>query len=182
MVRAVDRRRRCSTPNGMDTTLRSWDSLVLRYRGLVWSVARAHRLSDADAADVYQGTWLALGEHLPRIHTPDKVASWLITTASRLSLRVIELRGRELLVDRWEPMSTDPGPEEITIRSAWYRVLWQAFGTLDERCRRLLRIAAHAPELSYPQIARALGMPPASIGSTRGRCLTTLRRRLAAMS
>lgn len=165
----------------MDTELRdSLGTLVTRYRRLVWSVPRAFRLSHADAADVYQTTWLNLAEHLTRIRDPEKIASWLVTTASRLSMRVLELRGREVLVDRWEPRSTDPGPEEVLVRSEWHRALWRAFNTLDERCRRLLRIAAHAPELSYLQIASAIGMPLASIGSTRGRCLTTLRRRLEA--
>ena len=34
----------------------AWNALVAQYNGLVWSVARAHRLGDADAADVVQTT------------------------------------------------------------------------------------------------------------------------------
>lgn len=36
----------------------SWSELVDRFTRLVWSVARAHGLSEADAADVCQTTWL----------------------------------------------------------------------------------------------------------------------------
>ncbi|WP_285747356.1 sigma-70 family RNA polymerase sigma factor [Lentzea sp. NBRC 105346] len=160
----------------------SLDTLVTQYRRLVWSVPRAFRLGHADAADVYQCTWLSLAEHLSRIREPERIAGWLVTTASRHSLRVLELRGREILVDRWEPVSTDPGPEEIVVTTERHLLLWRAFATLDERCRRLLRIAAYAPELSYLQIARAIGMRLSNIGSTRGRCLTALRRRLGAVS
>lgn len=34
----------------------AWDLLVERYTGLVWSVARGHRLDPEDAADVVQTT------------------------------------------------------------------------------------------------------------------------------
>jgi hypothetical protein len=36
----------------------SWEALVYRYSGLVWSVARGYRLGSADSADVFQTTWL----------------------------------------------------------------------------------------------------------------------------
>jgi len=45
----------------------SWNALVERFSGLLWSIARSYRLSDADAADVLQTTWLRLLEHLERI-------------------------------------------------------------------------------------------------------------------
>src|SRR5690349_18262218 len=41
----------------------AWDEIVRRYERLVWSVARAHRLDAADAADAVQTTWLRLVEH-----------------------------------------------------------------------------------------------------------------------
>src|SRR3954462_5922819 len=50
----------------------AWDALVDRFAGLVWSIARAHRLSAADAADVSQTTWLRLVEHLGRIRDPQR--------------------------------------------------------------------------------------------------------------
>ena len=53
----------------------AWNALVAQYNGLVWSVARAHRLGDADAADVVQTTWLRLVEQLDRIRNPEGVAS-----------------------------------------------------------------------------------------------------------
>ncbi len=43
---------------------RAWEGLIGRFGGLVWSVARAHGLSRADAADVSQTAWLRLVEHL----------------------------------------------------------------------------------------------------------------------
>ena len=65
------------------------------------------------------------------------------------------------------------------LRSARDRMLWQAFAALPGRCRDLLGLLAQAPELTYPQLGRALGINVNSVGQTRGRCLALLRRRLA---
>jgi len=67
----------------------AWNAIVDRFAGLVWAIARRHRLSDADAADVSQTTWLRLVEHLDRIEDPDRIGGWLATTARRESLRVL---------------------------------------------------------------------------------------------
>jgi DNA-directed RNA polymerase specialized sigma24 family protein len=48
----------------------AWKALVDRFNGLLWAVARSHRLSTADAADVVQATWLRLLEHLDTIREP----------------------------------------------------------------------------------------------------------------
>jgi RNA polymerase sigma factor (sigma-70 family) len=155
--------------------------LVERYSRLVWSVPRSFRLSHADAADVYQCTWLCLAEHLTRIRQPEAIGAWLVRTASRQSIAVLRARGREVSLDRWEPVSSLPAPEEVAVTNDRQRRLWTALMTLNERCQRLLCIAAHSPELSCAQVAEALGMKVSSVGQTRARCLTALRRKLEAL-
>ncbi|HEX8864839.1 MAG TPA: sigma-70 family RNA polymerase sigma factor [Lentzea sp.] len=157
---------------------RGWDALVERYSRLVWSVPRSFRLSHADAADVYQCTWLCLAEHLTRVRQPEALGTWLVRTATRQSIAVVRARGREVSLDRWEPESTLPTPEEVAVAGDRQHRLWTALMTLDERCQRLLCIAAHSPELSYAQVADALGMKASSVGQTRSRCLAALRRKL----
>lgn len=151
----------------------AWRALVDRYRGVVWAVARAHRLPDCDAADVSQATWLNLAQHLHRLRDPDRVAAWLVTTARRESLRVLAVRRREPPLD----LSTvELTVDEPDVDGA--DVLWRALRGLPERCRALLRLIAFTPDLSYAQAARALGIPASSVGQTKGRCLAVLRRRL----
>ena len=60
--------------------------------------------------------------------------------------------------------------------------LWQAFATLSERCRNLLRVVAVTPLESYAAVAEALGMRVGSIGPTRSRCLEHLKRALKAQA
>src|SRR4051812_31229099 len=74
----------------------AWDELVDRYNGLVWSVARSHRLSSVDASDVVQTTWLRLVEYLGRLQDPERVGAWLATTARRESLRTLRQSARLL--------------------------------------------------------------------------------------
>jgi RNA polymerase sigma factor (sigma-70 family) len=139
-------------------------------------VPRSHRLSREDAADVCQTTWLALAENLSRIRRPERLGAWLVTTTRRETLTVLRLRGREVPLDPWEAADDGPTPEERALaRDAG---LWRAYATLTDRCREILRLAAFAPELSFTQVAEAVGIPVNSLGATRGRCLAALRRRL----
>jgi RNA polymerase sigma factor (sigma-70 family) len=160
----------------------AWRDLVARFARLVWSVARSHRLDHADAADVVQTTWLRLAEHVHTLREPSRLPGWLATTARRESLRVIASRRRETP----DPMPGEPaldpsaGPEVVVLTQDRDTRLWNAFDGLSVRCQQLLRILSAAPELSYNEVGSVLGIPVGSIGPTRGRCLETLRRRLAA--
>jgi RNA polymerase sigma factor (sigma-70 family) len=159
----------------------AWDQLVDRYSGLVWGVARGHRLQGADAADVFQTTWLRLVENLTRVRDPQRVGAWLATTARRESLRIIGQRSRETVQ---EPETLDfiaddsPPLDAELLRAERDDVVWQCLETVPERCRSLLRVLVSDPPLSYAEVASLLDMPVGSIGPTRRRCLEHLRRRL----
>ncbi|MET0234324.1 MAG: sigma-70 family RNA polymerase sigma factor [Kibdelosporangium sp.] len=155
---------------------RAWRELVSVHGPRIWAVARAHRLNDADAADVFQTTWLNLAEHLAAIRNSEKISAWLATAAKRECLRVIELR-RPLPV-RWLPEAETELPEQTVLRDERDRQLWTAFQALPDRCQRLLRLFAYAPEYSYVQLADAVGIAVNSVGAMKGRCLKALRLKL----
>jgi RNA polymerase sigma factor (sigma-70 family) len=157
----------------------AWDELVRRHAPIVWAVARAHRLGGADAADASQNTWAALAEHLPRLRRPDRLPAWLATTARRECLRILVRGRREVPFEDVDLVGAEAEPP--VLRTARDQLLWQAFGRLSPRCRQLLGLLAHAPDLTYVQVSRALGLKVTSIGRTRGRCLEQLRRTLTAM-
>jgi RNA polymerase sigma factor (sigma-70 family) len=166
---------------GGDTN--AWDELVDRFSGLVWHIARGHRLGDADAADVAQTVWLRLVESLPRLREPAALGGWLATTTRHECLRVLRISGREVpdesdaLVDI---PSTDASPEAVAELAEDRQLVRAALDRLSERCRTLLRALAYSPDDSYADISAALGMPVGSIGPTRARCLQRLRRELVA--
>jgi RNA polymerase sigma factor (sigma-70 family) len=158
----------------------AWGAVVDRFSGLVWSTARSYRLSNADAADVVQLTWLRLVEHLDRINDPERLGAWLATTARRESIRVLRLAGRQQLTDEIDQFE-EPAADGIDLRLLTTErdsALWRAFSTLSERCQALLRMLVAATEPSYEEVSAALGMPIGAIGPTRMRCLTRLRGNL----
>src|SRR5262245_460293 len=155
----------------------AWDAIVDRFQGLVWATARAHRLSQADAADVAQTTWLRLVEQLDRIREPEKLGSWLATTARHECLRHIRLNGRELPTDEAGAFEapSDEAPELALVKEERAGALWRAFTKLSDVCQALLRLLVSEDEPSYEAISAALDMPIGSIGPTRMRCLEKLR-------
>jgi RNA polymerase sigma factor (sigma-70 family) len=167
----------------------AWTALVTRFSGLVWSVARAHRLGSADAEEVFQTTWLRLTENLTRLREPDRVGPWLATTARNESLKVIRLGARTTITDDLQVLdraSAEESPEAAVLESEdgaarlrRARELWTAFHQLPGRCQQLLRLLIAAPPPSYADIAALLGIAVGSIGPTRGRCLGQLRGLLA---
>lgn len=159
---------------------RAWAALVQRFSSLVWSVTRAYRLSQADAADVCQTTWLRLVEHLGDIREPERVGAWLATTTRRECLLTLSKAGRVVptqfdddhLVSLDNTSELDAGLDAGQRQAA----LWRAFDDLPERGRALLRVLMADPAPSYAEAAAALGMPIGSLGPTRARCLERLRR------
>jgi RNA polymerase sigma factor (sigma-70 family) len=168
----------------------AWTALVEGFSGLVWSVARGYRLGHADAADVFQTTWLRLAEHLGRIENPERVGAWLATTARHESLRVVRGASRVVLTadadllgpgqaDEETPERAVLDAEQAQLDDARAALLWRAFGALSARCQKLLRVLIATPPPNYAEVAAALDMPLGSIGPTRARCLRHLRERLA---
>ena len=162
----------------------AWSVLVDRYSGLVWAIARNHRLSSADADEVFQTTWLRLVEHVDRLQDPAKVGGWLATTARHESLRLLRRAGRQIPMgdDLPEPDRYAPAPDEALLLADRDSTLRTAFARLPERDQRLLRLLTADPMPSYEEIGLALNMPTGSIGPTRARCLERLRREADALA
>lgn len=159
----------------------AWDALVDEFGGMIWAIARAHRLDPADAADVAQTTWLRLLENLDRLSDPTRAGSWLATTARRECLRLLRHGQRHVLTDD-ERLAELPSDEESlddrVLRSERDAALWRGFGRLRPTDQALLRLLTSDAELAYEDISAALDMPIGSIGPTRGRALVRLRREL----
>jgi RNA polymerase sigma factor (sigma-70 family) len=161
---------------------RAWESLVDAYSGMIWMIARNHRLGHGDAADVSQTTWLRLLEHIDRLNDPGHVGAWLATTARRESLRVQARSKRTVLVadhDELEPArrgdAAVDGVDAALLLDERREEVRAALARLPERCQLLMRLLMTEPPLSYEEVSAALGMPIGSIGPTRARCLARVR-------
>ena len=163
----------------------AWNALVDRFSGLLWSIARRYWLSEADAADACQMTWLKLLEHLGSIKDPARLPGWLSTTCQRECLALLRRSGRTVPVSDEAFLDARSIPTKGTdhqiLLADVYRTLWTAFRQLNDRCQRLLQVliadAEDGPP-SYQGAAAVLGMPVGSLGPTRARCLDRLRKLL----
>jgi RNA polymerase sigma factor (sigma-70 family) len=158
----------------------AWNGLVREFGGMIWSIARGHRLRESDAADVSQATWLRLLEHLDRLHDPGCVGAWLATTARRECLRVLREGERRLLLgdDTAEQECPDLLPGDALLVTERDGALWEGFSRLRESDQALLRLLMTDPRPPYGEISAALDIPVGSIGPTRQRALKRLREEL----
>lgn len=166
----------------------AWAVLVRRYQRLIYTVPRRAGLGEAQAADVFQFAFARLFEHLHRIADPSRVQAWLVTTAKRETLRLIE-ESRRIVdlapADGGDEAAEDPLerlPDEAPLPEALLDDLQQqdrvrrAVERLDPRSRLFVELLFLQEEpLPYSEIAARLGMAEGSIGPTRARCLEKLR-------
>jgi RNA polymerase sigma factor (sigma-70 family) len=158
-----------------------WTGLVKQFDRVISAVARSHRLSDADAADVSQETWLRLLENIDGLREPARIGGWLATTARRQCLRVIRSSDRQVpagdgLADHAAPSAP---PDSELIAAERNADLWRAFHRLRPSDQQLLHLLVDDSETGYREISTRLQMPIGSIGPTRARALERLRRLLA---
>lgn len=152
------------------------DDLVRLLTPVLWQIARAQRLDEETAGDVVQSAWLALVRRPDAVRDPEAVGAWLATTTRREAWRVTKKAARvDPVADEDLPMPTATSAEDEATTQLRDRALWGAVGQLNERCQRLLRVAAFLDRPNYAQLAEELNMPVGSIGPTRGRCLAKLR-------
>ena len=167
----------------------AWNALIRRFQRIVYTVPRRAGLPEELAADVFQTVFSRLFEHLGRIDDPSRIQAWLVTTAKRESLRLLEQSRRVADLhaapgaaddDGSDPLDRVPGddplPEQLLSELQQQDRLRRAVTRLDERSRQLVELLfLQDDELSYAEIAARLGMPEGSIGPTRARCLAKLR-------
>ncbi len=156
----------------------AWDRLVDQYARLIWAMTRDFKLTESDAADVAQATWLRLLEHIDRIEQPARLGSWLATTARRECLRSLAARKKVVPVDddtAFNGAVTDLAIDERLLADERAQAVREAVSCLPQRWQRLLELLMADPPASYAEISDQLGLPVGSIGPTRGRCLARLR-------
>jgi RNA polymerase sigma factor (sigma-70 family) len=173
----------------LNNEAKAWETLILRYQRLIYSIPIKQGFSSVDAADVFQSVCLILLKKLPSLRKQEKLFSWLMTTTTRECWRVAAQWRRESTVENRDPdeasdklsevAASEPLADEQRIAFEQQQILRQAIDRLPERCRQLISLLFYnADELSYAEIAARLQMPVASLGPNRARCLQKLKKDL----
>ncbi len=175
----------------VDGDQQAWAELVDRFQSLINAVAHRHRLNATDAADVSQAVWTKLVVHLPRLRCALALPGWISVTTARECLGVLADAGRVTTTDpvilaerdnrRHHLLGANDTPDldDALIRLETARALRDGLAELPGNQRDLLTLLVADPPLSYAQISATLQMPVGSIGPTRARYLTQLRKTAA---
>ncbi len=167
----------------------AWEALIVRYQRLIYSIPLKSRLSQDDAADIFQAVCMKLYEKLENLRDHEKLSAWIITTTTRESWRLLARQKREVSIDETdseddrEPLdllvSDAPLADEQRMQLEQQQSVRQAISALPDRCKNLVTLLFYKKdELSYTEIAKSMNMPVASIGPTRARCLEKLKKLL----
>jgi RNA polymerase sigma factor (sigma-70 family) len=155
----------------MNGSQSAWGDLVRSYQRLIYSVARVLCPEPADADDVFQQVCLELHQRLPEIRDIASLPKWLVTVTRRQSVNFVRARMR----------TSDVNENDLACASQIQAIerqhtLDRALRQMPDRCRRLLTHLSFSGEpVSYAEVAELMGMPIASIGPNRARCLKKLR-------
>ena len=158
----------------------AWDEIISRHERLVINTALRIGLSRSDAQDVAQLTWLRLWEHGHQIRQPERLSSWLVSTARREAVRLAAASRRHVLVA--DPSGERPGSRQAAVVDSYpvdQEYDWpiqQALNRLPARYRTLLRLLSSELGLSYSEVAGQMGLPVGSIGPMRMRAIRMLEK------
>lgn len=163
----------------------AWDMLVDRYHRLIFAIPRRAGLSEEQAADVFQEVFLTLVEKIDAIEQPEKIRSWIVTTAKFKTWAVI--RGskgfyspeteEEMEAEMANIADKSPLADDMLIELEEQHLIRTALKLLEERCRQILSmIYLCDPAASYAEVAAAIGVGETSISPLRSRCLKKLEK------
>lgn len=160
---------------------RAWSALIQKYKNLIFSIPLKYGAGQEDAADIFQSVCMEVFTELPRLRDPGAFRSWLITVTAHQAFRwkqKTRRRGEEPLSSAEDTLATDPSPDLVE-QLEQEQVLREAVRRLLPRCQELIRLLFYVqPQMSYRDVAKALGVATGSIGFIRGRCLTRLLKTL----
>jgi RNA polymerase sigma factor (sigma-70 family) len=151
----------------------AWAQLIARYQRLIYSVARTLCLDPDDVADVFQSTCLDLYQGLSELRDIKALPAWLMTVTRRRA--VSHLKSKVPVLEA----ESQPDVTDIVKAIEREHEVERALEQMSERCRDLIDLLYFdANQPSYIQISEKLGIPVASIGPTRARCLGKLKKLL----
>ncbi len=153
---------------------RAWTDLIARYERLIYSVARKLCSQPEDCADVFQRVCLDLYQNLKQLRNDQTLPAWLITVTRRRSFAFLRGKREDVSI---EDYVAEANPQVDAVESEF--LLERAVAELPARCENLIRLLYFdSEEPTYAEVSQRLGIPVASIGPTRARCLEKLRKLL----
>jgi RNA polymerase sigma factor (sigma-70 family) len=157
----------------------AWAALVARFDRYVYAIAaKAYRLGEQDAQDVFQDVFARTYEHLDRLRDDDAIRPWIGQLTRRLAVDRLRAAGREPCYDAERLDVLDERASGEIARLDEAMSVRDALATLSADCQEILdRFFARGE--SYQEISAALDLAMGTVASRISRCLAKLRTQLA---
>jgi len=161
----------------------AWNELVERYQRLIFAIPRRAGLSEEQASDVFQEVFMTLFEKLNEIEQPERIRSWLVTTAKFKTWGTVRGEKGFYKPETEEEMEQEmaslpdksPLADDVLVELEQQHLIRTALKELEERCQKILSmIYLRDSAASYAEVAQAIGVGETSISPLRARCLKKL--------
>ena len=165
----------------------AWDELVNRYQRLIFAIPRRAGLADEQAEDVFQDVFITLFEKLDEIEQPDRIRSWIVTTAKFKTWAIVRGSKNIKAPNTAEEMEAEmaaipdsaPLADQQLVELEQQHLIRTALKELEERCQKILSmIYLRVQAASYSEVAEEIGVGESSISPLRSRCLKKLEKLL----
>jgi RNA polymerase sigma-70 factor, ECF subfamily len=154
----------------------AFERLVIRYQKPVFNVALRMLRDRQDAMDVAQTTFLKAFEHLGDYDPAFRFYSWLYRIAINESLNALALRKPRGELDANLP-DERPGPDRSAEGDQALNAIEDALMLISPELRTVL-VLRHITQLSYEDMAHALGLPEKTVKSRLHSARERLREQL----
>lgn len=163
----------------------AWNELVERFQRLIITIPRRAGLSEEQASDVFQEVFLTLFEKLDEIEQPERIRSWLVTTAKFKTWGVVRgtkniyspATDEEMEAEMANLPDAAPLADAKLIELEQQHLIRTALQKLEEKCRVIISmIYLRDRAASYAEVAREINVGETSISPLRSRCLKKLAK------
>jgi RNA polymerase sigma-70 factor, ECF subfamily len=168
----------------------AFESLMRRYNGRLFRVARAILKDDAEAEDVLQDAYLDAYKNIGQFRGDSQLATWLVRIVSNRALMRLRKQKREQIVVSMDrstdgeggvlqfPDRSSESPTAAALRAEARRLLERRIDELPLSFRTVF-VLREIEELSVEEVSACLGIPPATVRTRLFRARALLREALA---
>jgi len=162
----------------------AFGEIVRRYQRAVHRLAWSLTRNASDADDLAQETFVRAWGAIRRFETGQPLYPWLARIVTNQAYSLFRHRKRrpersiEPLLEAGQQWGVDDDPAEHSARDEHHARLRECFGELAPEHQAVLSLRV-MQDLSYEEIANALGVPIGTVMSRLSRARAELKRRLA---
>ena len=155
----------------------AFEELVIRHQASVWHLAYRFLRDRARAEDIAQEAFLRVLESAVRWRPRAKFRTYLYQIVARLCRDVVQKKSPRLSDKLGDTADTQPLPDVLLVAEEQRRLVADAIVTLPPN-QRMAIILRYYDDLSYEEIAAALGTSVKGAERLLARARTTLQARL----